>query len=190
MHDEWKWMDNSCSTYRRWEIRDKDEKCTMLSTIAMLPSMQTQACDNVQQPLFSKGSVRIIVIQKKLNWEQAFDYCKAEHTRLLQIEDAEDQKAIEQWLKYSNPNVNEKIWIGLRQSRVFGFWIWSDKTVSYSHWRNNTMPKMPLSNHCGVINRNSYSPTLVSIQPSLHYNIPPPGESQMKDAHVIHSLPC
>ncbi|KAK2858933.1 hypothetical protein Q5P01_003553 [Channa striata] len=129
MHDGWKWVDNSCSTYRRWH--------------------------NINGKANAHCSVRIIVIQNNLTWEQAFDHCKAEHTRLLQIEDENDQKAVEQWL--NNTSVAGKLWIGLRQSRVFGFWIWSDKTVNYSNWRNNEMPEMPLSNHCGVISRDGYT---------------------------------
>lgn len=101
------------------------------------------------------GSVRIKVIKEKLTWEQAFDYCKANHSRLLQIEDAEDQEAVKQWLSIST--VSEVFWIGLRQSRMFGFWIWSDKTVVYSNWKNGKIPQMPMSNHCGVIKRDNQS---------------------------------
>lgn len=98
------------------------------------------------------GTVRIKVIRENLTWEQAFDYCKANHSRLLQIEDAQDQTAVEQWLNMSA--VSDAFWIGLRQSHVFGFWIWSNKTVAYNKWKNNTIPEMPMSNNCGVINNN------------------------------------
>lgn len=99
------------------------------------------------------GTVRIKVIKQHLTWEQAFDYCKAKHTGLLWIEDLEDQNAVEQWLNYTD--VEGPFWIGLRQSRIFGFWIWaSDRTVTYSNWRDDTVPELPLSNHCGVIAKN------------------------------------
>lgn len=102
-------------------------------------------------PGFISGKMRIRVINHThLTWEQAFDYCKAKHTGMLQIEDENDQHAVEQWL--NNTNVNGPFWIGLRQSCVFGFWIWSDRTVTYSNWKNGIEPKLPMSNHCGVIN--------------------------------------
>lgn len=100
------------------------------------------------------GTVRIRVINKNLTWERALDYCRAKHSRLLQIEDGDDQKAVEQWLKSSK--AEGPFWIGLRQSHVFGFWIWSDQAVSQSNWKDGRVPEMPLSNHCGVIDAGDY----------------------------------
>uniref|UniRef100_A0A7N8YHE5 C-type lectin domain-containing protein n=1 Tax=Mastacembelus armatus TaxID=205130 RepID=A0A7N8YHE5_9TELE len=74
--------------------------------------------------LFS-GTVRIKVIKENLTWEEAYNYCQANHTRLLQIEHKKDQEAVEQWLNSTDVESN-LFWIGLRQSRVFGFWIWSN----------------------------------------------------------------
>ncbi|XP_013869929.1 C-type lectin lectoxin-Lio3 [Austrofundulus limnaeus] len=103
------------------------------------------------------SSVRIITVGHPLSWEDALNYCEAYHTRFLWIEDGEDQNAVEQWLKYSNGsgNYNEKLWIGLRQSSVFGFWIWSDRIVNWNNWRDNRIPELsPAYSHCGVINVN------------------------------------
>lgn len=98
------------------------------------------------------GTVRIKVIEKRLTWEQAFDYCRVHHTGLLWIKDQEDQNAVQQWLNYTE--AVGPFWIGLRQSRVFGFWTWaSDRTVSYGNWWSDTTPELPLSNHCGVIDK-------------------------------------
>ncbi|KAI3366412.1 hypothetical protein L3Q82_000567 [Scortum barcoo] len=98
------------------------------------------------------GTVRIKVIEERLPWEQAYDYCKANHTDMLWIEDLDDQEAVEQWLNYTD--VAGPFWIGLRQSRVFGTWIWaSDKLVTYSNWSGGNQPELPLSNHCGVIHK-------------------------------------
>ncbi|KAM6961571.1 C-type lectin 1 [Tautogolabrus adspersus] len=98
------------------------------------------------------GTVRIKVIQRKVTWEEAYDYCIEHHSRLLWIRDQNDQKAVEQWL--NNTDVEGHFWIGLRQSRVFGFWIWtSDTTVGFSNWKDDKMPKLPMSEHCGVFNK-------------------------------------
>uniref|UniRef100_A0A8C2ZTU8 C-type lectin domain-containing protein n=1 Tax=Cyclopterus lumpus TaxID=8103 RepID=A0A8C2ZTU8_CYCLU len=65
-------------------------------------------------------------------------------------------KAVEQWLQCTD--VGGPFWIGLRQSHVFGFWIWSDRMVSYCNWKNDTVLELPkpgsaVYNHCGAIDK-------------------------------------
>nr|XP_019947685.1 PREDICTED: C-type lectin BJcuL-like [Paralichthys olivaceus] len=154
MHDEWEWMDKSCSTYRTWGNIDmvSSERCT--AKIFSSSSLYAMSCSNSAKTLCYKGKVRIVVIMMNYTWEQAVDYCDANHSGLLRIEDDEDQKAVAERLKHTT--VNGPFWIGLRQSRVFGFWIWSDRAVTYSNWENNQQPEMPLSENCGVINKTNY----------------------------------
>ncbi len=102
------------------------------------------------------GNVRIKVIKLRLTWEQAYDYCEANHSGLLQIMDEDDQFAVKQWLEHSDVD-GQSFWIGLRQSHVFGFWTWSDRTVSYSNWMDGKQPEMPISKQCGVITRNNFA---------------------------------
>lgn len=87
-------------------------------------------------------------------WEEALEYCTAKHSRLLWIENKEDQDAVEMWLKITNST--GRFWIGLRQSSIFGFWIWSDRIVHYHNWKNGKQPEMPFSHHCGVIDARTY----------------------------------
>lgn len=104
--------------------------------------------------LLLSGSVRVVTVRDSLSWEEALNYCEANYTRLLWIEDEDDQKAVEQWLKHTS-NENQKLWIGLRQSSVFGFWIWSDRIVNWNNWRENQIPELSLAySHCGVISVN------------------------------------
>ncbi|XP_041820301.1 macrophage mannose receptor 1-like [Chelmon rostratus] len=153
LHDEWEWQDKSCSSYRKWDpLFNPDEKCT----VQRQSTLYAHGCDNTEYTFCSKGFVRIKVIKEKQTWEQAFDYCRTRHTGLLWIEDGKDQQAVEQWLNHTE--VPGPFWIGLRQSRVFGFWIWtSDRAVSYSNWKDGKQPELPLSNHCGVITRDAYT---------------------------------
>lgn len=97
--------------------------------------------------------MRIQVVQQNLTWEQALDYCKEKHTGLLWIEDQKDQEVVEQWLNNTEREYEPAgpFWIGLKQSTLFGFWIWSDRPVSYNNWNNGKIPEMPMSHHCGVI---------------------------------------
>ncbi|XP_076008099.1 macrophage mannose receptor 1 [Genypterus blacodes] len=149
LHDEWAWEDDGCSTFRDWSPYGPGTDCTAVS-VHSRPSLTRTDCENEALVLCSKGSVRIKVIREKRTWEQAFDYCDAKHSRLLWIENATDQKAVEDWLvhlKDAGP-----LWLGLRQSRVFGFWFWSsDRMVEFPGWKGKLVPKLPMSHHCGAI---------------------------------------
>ncbi|XP_044199228.1 uncharacterized protein LOC122975092 [Thunnus albacares] len=119
LHDDWEWLDGGCSTFRDWEQENgSDGDCTIHQGSHLLYPYQ---CDNERNGLCSKGYVRIQVIDESLTWEQAFDYCEANHTGPLRIEDEEDQTAVMQWLNYTK--IDSPFWIGLRQSRAFGFWL-------------------------------------------------------------------
>ncbi|XP_070710209.1 C-type lectin BML-1-like [Pempheris klunzingeri] len=151
LHDTWEWEDKSCSTFRKWDNPSGGNRG--YTTFRWDSMYKTSGEKGIEYHfLCSKGDVRIKVINETLTWEEAFDYCKEYHTGLLWIEDDKDQEAVNQWLH--NTDVRGPFWIGLRQSQVFGFWFWtSDRPVTYSNWRNDTVPEMPLSNHCGVINK-------------------------------------
>lgn len=102
------------------------------------------------------GNIRIKCINKKLPWKKALHYCKTNYKGLLWINDEDDQKAVEQWLKYTD--VGGPFLSGLRLSHLFGFWIWSDRMVNYSNWKNDKKPELPepavpVYAHCGAINK-------------------------------------
>lgn len=161
--DDWKWDDGGCSVFRNWG-ENPESPDVFLSNQKLL----TEDSEIQKHSVCSKGDVRIVVIRNiSLTWEQALNYCDTRHSGLLQITTSEDQGAVEKWLK--GINQNQTFWIGLRQSRVFGFWIWKDRMVHYSHWVNNTHPEMPLSHNCGV------------IDPSDGY--------RWKDHNCLHPLP-
>ncbi|XP_017270372.1 C-type lection lectoxin-Enh3 isoform X2 [Kryptolebias marmoratus] len=150
LHDEWEWADESCSTYRKWGVSqpNHDFAATMDGNI--------HTANNIYHIICSKGSVRIKPIPHHSTWEEALIYCKTYHTRLLCIEDEDDQRAVEQWLDNYDFNNKETLWIGLRQSSLFGFWIWSDRTVNWHNWKNKIIPELS-SSQCGVINATDYT---------------------------------
>ncbi|XP_010775523.1 secretory phospholipase A2 receptor-like [Notothenia coriiceps] len=152
MHDEWKWEDNGCSSFRTFEARDPGPEIE--SCISYTDGQMNEVdCNDDKQTYCSKGDMRIKVINQSLNWEEAFVYCKTKHSGLLWIEDKEDQDAVKKWLERSD--LVGPFWIALRQSRVFGFWIWRDSTVSYNNWKNGFVPEPPSSHICGVIGKNT-----------------------------------
>lgn len=87
-----------------------------------------------------------------VSWEGALEYCDQNNRNgLLQIMSQDEQKKLETELK--NNNVSEPVWVGLRQSRLFGFWIWpnGNAVFPYSNWNGGVEPKHQLSQHCGVV---------------------------------------
>ncbi|XP_033471131.2 secretory phospholipase A2 receptor [Epinephelus lanceolatus] len=162
LHDNWEWEEGGCSSYREWtntESRDPEdpEECTVSSPDNPKLLHKYHCSSNTAYSFCSKGNMRIRVVDKNLTWEEAFNYCKANHSGPLWIEDAEDQQAVQKWLNYTyNASNDSLLWIGLRQSRVFGFWIWSDRTVSYSNWKNDTQPQVSVFDRCGAISGTDY----------------------------------
>ncbi|XP_054910664.1 macrophage mannose receptor 1-like [Poeciliopsis prolifica] len=154
-HDNFEWADKSCSTYKNLHRESKGECISFDSNEEELTWNQL-TCNSVKHIICYKGHVRIRVINEPKTWEGALNYCKARHSRLLWIEDEEDQRAVEQWLNVTSTGSLTRLWIGLRQSSVFGFWIWSDRIVDYKNWENGQQPQMPFSNHCGVIDAETY----------------------------------
>ncbi|XP_010865587.1 C-type lectin lectoxin-Lio2 isoform X2 [Esox lucius] len=96
---------------------------------------------------------QIHVINEKQTWEQALKYCNDNYTTLLRIESKNDQRVVEQSLRAAN--VPGPVWIGLRQSRLFGFWVWINgiplKREDWSNWEGGIWPELPLSHQCGAM---------------------------------------
>ncbi|XP_071394172.1 putative C-type lectin domain family 20 member A isoform X2 [Centroberyx affinis] len=158
LHDEWEWEDKTCSTFRHWmpifpSSSSPRQHGSVLLSFSDIFFLLPFAVDNESSGLCSKGNTRIRVINQTLTWEKAFDYCTENHKVLLWINSPSDQEAVEQWLNHTE--VSGPLWLGLRQSHLFGFWIWanesSSEVVEYNKWKNGTVPELPLSHHCGAI---------------------------------------
>ncbi|XP_028256300.1 C-type mannose receptor 2 [Parambassis ranga] len=96
-------------------------------------------------------TVRIIAVNESYTWERALAYCEKNHTGLLWIRDEHDRDAVAQHLNFTD--VPGPFWIGLRQSSLFGFWIWKDRVVTYSNWKDGKTPEPPMSQLCAVIKK-------------------------------------
>ena len=64
MHDEWEWVDKSCSLYRNWSdesyLSDHEDNCTILRDLGLL---KNHNCGNLAYPVCSKGKQYIEVKQ-------------------------------------------------------------------------------------------------------------------------------
>uniref|UniRef100_A0A8C9YDR2 C-type lectin domain-containing protein n=1 Tax=Sander lucioperca TaxID=283035 RepID=A0A8C9YDR2_SANLU len=77
------------------------------------------------------------------NWCQALQYCRHVSSDLVSISNESQNDEV---IKKGN---NASFWIGLMHDE----WEWVDKSCSfYRNWSCEPEPKLPMSNHCGVIN--------------------------------------
>uniref|UniRef100_A0A4W4FBN4 C-type lectin domain-containing protein n=1 Tax=Electrophorus electricus TaxID=8005 RepID=A0A4W4FBN4_ELEEL len=139
--DDWEWADGGLSGYRNWRGNNSQPfSCVELVKEEWSPA----ECND---PAYA-----LCYSSKSMSWERALDYCKENNrTGLLRIESDLDQKEVESELRRNN--VSGPVWVGLRQSRLFGFWIWSNG-MAVSHWTNwhgGIQPEHHLSHYCGAI---------------------------------------
>nr|XP_029484530.1 C-type lectin domain family 17, member A-like [Oncorhynchus nerka] len=92
------------------------------------------------------------IVEERKTWEQVLNHCNNNYRGLLRIESENDQRVVEQNLRCAG--VPGPVWVGLRQSRVFGFWVWTNGLPLTGHWNNwegDRQPEQPLSHHCGAM---------------------------------------
>ncbi|KAJ0056947.1 hypothetical protein NL108_000756 [Boleophthalmus pectinirostris] len=146
--DDWKWDDGGCSTYREWSSPFDEEQNDTAATLGESYELKPQSSDLEFEAVCSTGDTRIVIVNIPKTWEQALEYCDKHHSGLLQIPTREHQESVEQW--FNATEQNGTFWVGLRQSQVFGFWMWKDTIVSTNNWENG-MPMLPMSHECGVM---------------------------------------
>ncbi|XP_047662659.1 lymphocyte antigen 75-like isoform X2 [Tachysurus fulvidraco] len=151
--DDWQWIDGRISAYRNWDINQTlpQGNCVVVKG----ERWYSAPCSNNTSALCYYNYIH--VSEEALSWEKALDYCdKGKRTGLLQIESEHDQTDVENELR--RRRVSEPVWVGLRQSQLFGFWIWPDgKAVfPYSNWDEGKQPEHQLSQHCGAVVPQSY----------------------------------
>ncbi|KAG9339906.1 hypothetical protein JZ751_022219 [Albula glossodonta] len=146
--DSWEWTDGASSTFRDW---DKTADFTQGNNCAYMKENHrwlTLGCQSNAIPVCSQEN--FVLIDEKLTWEDALNYCNDHHSGLLRIESKEDQEAVEEELRCKC--VTWPVWLGLRQSRLFGFWIWANgMLVQWSNWEGGRQPQQPLSHACGAM---------------------------------------
>lgn len=85
-----------------------------------------------------------------MTWEEALMYCNTHHSGLLRIESESDQKEIQRELR--RKKISGPVWVGLRQSRLFGFWMWSNglHVGHWTNWKAGSETEHLISLNCGA----------------------------------------
>ncbi|KAM9454927.1 macrophage mannose receptor 1-like [Clarias gariepinus] len=160
--DDWQWTDGENSAYRKWGSAEP-QSSTNLCVVLSGGNWSTVSCSEKHSALCYWSFLH--VSKKPMIWEDVLDYCTKENrTGVLIISSADEQKFMESELR--RRRISETLWVGLRQSRLFGFWIWVDGTAvyEYSNWCGGKQPEGPLTQHCGAVNSLDYTWRNMSCQ--------------------------
>uniref|UniRef100_A0A8C4SYD5 C-type lectin domain-containing protein n=1 Tax=Erpetoichthys calabaricus TaxID=27687 RepID=A0A8C4SYD5_ERPCA len=95
-------------------------------------------------------------INRRMTWSKAMDYCRERNSNLISISSQVEQDAIAALVNTTN---STNVWLGLRQSRLFGFWFWIDeKPLSYEKWVHGPPSQLPASSPCAAMSQqNNFS---------------------------------
>ncbi|CAM4561617.1 unnamed protein product [Leuciscus chuanchicus] len=152
LEDTVEWADGGQSAYRNW-IPKTDTSSHSSEAFMMSNGSWQRKTDSNAHPLCYKSFIH--VSEKKMSWEKALDYCdnRTNTTGPLTIHSENDQIETERELR--RRNISGPVWVGLRQSRLFGFWIWINglHVGNYSNWKGGSPPEHQMSEHCGAIEK-------------------------------------
>ncbi|XP_051748325.1 uncharacterized protein LOC127511521 [Ctenopharyngodon idella] len=134
------WLDGGHSNYTQI---NKSKGCfTFLSMHGFWVKSNGNGCS----ALCYKSYIYVSSVKK--SWEDALIYCNRHYSGLLRIESESDQKEIQRELR--RKNISEPVWVGLRQSRLFGFWMWSNglHVGHWTNWKVGSQTEHLISQHC------------------------------------------
>ncbi|KAG2469438.1 MRC2 protein, partial [Polypterus senegalus] len=134
-NDNWQWSNRSPLTYTNWK---REFSCAVLQSDG---SWNDSDCSEEKPFMCYNVVMNATFIIASSTWKDAVDYCRKRNSDLISISSQLEQDAIAALVNTTNsPNV----WLGLRQSRMFGFWFWIDeKPLSYDHWQFAAVSKDP-----------------------------------------------
>ncbi|KAG9278357.1 macrophage mannose receptor 1-like, partial [Astyanax mexicanus] len=148
LRDDWQWADGGRSAYRNWW--DDHPKSSPADCVKLVSGkMYSVPCSNTGSALCYSI---LHVSEDRMNWENAFYYCKKDNRAgLLHIHTESDHNEVKNELR--RRRISGTLWVGLGQSQLFGFWFWSDGSGlgSWTNWVGGQVPQLPLSQHCGAI---------------------------------------
>ena len=74
----------------------------------------------------------MILIKRKMNWEDALYFCQNKYSDLVSITNPDEQRWVQEKAKKAS---TPYVWLGLRYTCTLGFWFWVDSNaVKYQNW--------------------------------------------------------
>ncbi|XP_051785364.1 macrophage mannose receptor 1-like isoform X2 [Erpetoichthys calabaricus] len=152
------WSNGEQFNYRNWRNGEPNNNAVACGTMyykheTYQPDGSWNDCGcNYSQPFICYSVKRkFYAVNITKSWISALEYCNSNFTGLATI-----RSSREEWhlLKYLNEiNLQNTLWIGMRCSRVFGFWFWiNDDPVTYHNWIYNSSAVIQDNQHCVILN--------------------------------------
>ncbi|XP_039624808.1 macrophage mannose receptor 1-like isoform X2 [Polypterus senegalus] len=152
-----KWSDGRTPSYQNWQPQEPDnfhhqETCMKVNTNGKL---RNEDCKSNYSFFCSQNVINVTFVNKDVTWEEALDYCIKMGSSLISITSQTEQEALAALLQTTNSST---VWLGLRQSRLFGFWFWVDeRPLSYENWANGNHLNLSNSHHCATISKTNFT---------------------------------
>ncbi|XP_039624822.1 macrophage mannose receptor 1-like isoform X2 [Polypterus senegalus] len=152
-NNPWKWSDGGKSTYQNWENSQPNnykhhKKCVEVKNNG---TWSVDDCNSTKPFICSKIVMNVTFINTNSTWEDAVDYCREKNSDLISISSKLEQDAIAALVNITG---SSSVWLGLRQSRLFGFWFWIDeKPLSYEKWLHGPPSQLPALSSCAVMSQ-------------------------------------
>ncbi|XP_073802839.1 macrophage mannose receptor 1-like [Danio rerio] len=149
LNDSVDWRDGGRSAYRNW--REKTNHSMSYVAIQSADGRWFKASAGNFYPLCYKSFIHVSLAE--MSWEDAMNYCSSQFSGALCLESENDQTETQRELNRNN--ISAPVWVGLRQSCPFGFWMWINglQVGNWTNWRGGKAPEAALSQHCAAMEK-------------------------------------
>ncbi|XP_056312370.1 secretory phospholipase A2 receptor-like [Danio aesculapii] len=149
LNDSVDWRDGGRSAYRNWSPNADQSKTN--AAIILPDGRWMKANVGSYYPLCYKSFLH--VSPAEMSWEDAMNYCSAHFSRALCLESENDQTETQRELNRNN--ISAPVWVGLRQSCPFRFWMWINglEVGNWTNWKGGMAPEAALSQHCAAMEK-------------------------------------
>ncbi|XP_008433433.1 snaclec purpureotin subunit beta-like [Poecilia reticulata] len=136
--DTWMWSDGNSFSFRHWNLkfdnqRIKSGQCAV-TVFDDGGRWKNKNCDE-RKPFICYDDSTVILINQKMNWEDALTYCRENHHDLVTITNMDDQRLVQQKAQFASTDF---VWIGLSYACTLDLWFWvSDEVVRYNNSAQN-----------------------------------------------------
>uniref|UniRef100_A0A8C4RCW6 Macrophage mannose receptor 1-like n=1 Tax=Erpetoichthys calabaricus TaxID=27687 RepID=A0A8C4RCW6_ERPCA len=154
------WSNDETFTYRNWNVGEPNNDNVSCGTMYYHRNETNHngtwndcGCQNSQPFICYAVKGKFHALNKSMSWLSALEYCNSNYNGMATIRNETEEQNL---LKYLNEiNIWEKVWIGMRRSRVFGFWFWMNgDTVTYQNWANNSSEANQDNQNCATLDPN------------------------------------
>ncbi|XP_069054026.1 macrophage mannose receptor 1-like isoform X2 [Lepisosteus oculatus] len=155
-NEPWKWSDQGASSFRNWAGGQPGsaggQRCAQVDLQGSPRGGWTETNCSEIRPFFCHWDNRnLVLVREKKSWAEALDHCRRNSSYLLAITSDEEQSyAVEE----ARSAESSLVWLGLRQSRIFGFWFWvNGQPLNYQKWGTGGGNQSTSNSYCGALDR-------------------------------------